>query len=180
MLIIALTILVTLAVVRPVSGLVRRTTGTTPHTFPHEVWVIIGTAVTAMFVLGGGVCAANLALAHHDHYRTVALAALQDGTGSTGVYLLGTGRTHTEAQYTFYWRDDSGALRLETIPADGVKLMDDATEPHAIQFTGCSLSHSWVAPCLWSDSRFVELHIPTGALHHPAELSPTPLLPTQE
>jgi hypothetical protein len=113
----------------------------------------------------------NLALDHNDHYRTVNLIALRDGTGQTGEYFLGTGTTDTTGKYVFYFADSDGARHLVNIDSADVRLYEDSPKPYAIQYMGCDLSAKWVGACITGEPRFVEIHVPTGSIRNQVDLN---------
>ncbi|MGW5519048.1 hypothetical protein [Nocardia africana] len=143
------------------------------------LWDAVGTL--AAFIVGAGMVGiltgaattvvGNLASEHHDHYRTVELVALRDGTGQTGQYFLGTGTTDTTGKYVFYYADSDGARRLVNIDAGDIRLYEDSAKPYAIQYTGCELAASWVGDCFDNGPRFVELHVPAGSVRNQVDLA---------
>lgn len=135
-----------------------------------ETMFLILTAAVALGAWAGVNGIANLAVDHDDHYRTVELAALRDGTGQAGQYVWGTGTTSASANYVFYYLDD-GAKRLVNIDSTDVRLYEDSDKPYAIQYTGCDLTPSWVGECFDNGLRFVEIHVPAGSVRNQVDLA---------
>ena len=134
---------------------------------------VLSLLIVALVFFGAGMgvnALANLAVDHDDHYRTVELAALRDGTGQTGQYVWGTGSTSASANYVFYYLD-GGAKRLVNINSADVRLYEDSDKPYAIQYTGCDLSPTWVGACFDNGPRFVELHVPAGSVRNQVDLT---------
>lgn len=140
--------------------------------FAAGTW-LLGLCFTAVVLVGvdlAGTGIANATLTHHDHYRSVPLIALRDGSAQTSDYVLGSGGSDATMKYTFYWRDGD-AERLVNVDASDIRLFEDSTKPYAVQFTGCDLSKPWIADCLNDAPSFTELHVPPGSVHSKFDLN---------
>lgn len=124
---------------------------------------LLATAISGSAMFFGGAGIANLTLSHHDHYERLQLVAIRDGTGIDGAFVWGSGAIGSTGNYMFYYREGN-AVRLANIDGSSVALFQDSHDAYAIEFTGCTLSWDWLAPCFSQDGQVNEIHVPKGTV----------------
>lgn len=131
---------------------------------------LFGAALAGAAVFFAGTGLANLAFDHKDHYERLNLVAIRDGSGVQGAYVWGSGGIGSTGNYMFYYQDGP-AKRLANVDGSRVNLFEDSQDAYAINYTGCDLSQSWVAPCFTNGGRVVEIHVPPGSVKTQVDLS---------
>lgn len=98
---------------------------------------------------------------HESDTTSQNLQAIQMGTGTEGLFYLGSGYIRDENVYSFYAKDPDGSYHSERIDADNATIIeDDSVEPHVI-------THHYDMPWWFGPMDLTEtytIYVPTGSV----------------
>lgn len=124
----------------------------------------IGLLVIALIVLAVSTVTGAVSGAQRYHPYSWDVIAANDNSATTGRFGLFSGYIDSEFRYYYYYKDSSGGIRMNWVPADQTQIFEDAP-------AGTGSIHTDNPDSYWNEWGYVdaddpkyEIHIPEGSV----------------